>query len=47
MTKCVAWPHKVVYATDGRAAVHAEILMPFFVHRYLIVWEEENQVVRV
>ena len=37
VTKHVIWPHKDVYATDGKAAVYDKISMALFVQGYLII----------
>ena len=47
MTRCITWPHKVVYTATGKAPVYAKISMALFMQGYLIVMEGEKEAVRV
>ena len=46
MTKCVTWPHEVVYTMDRKAAVYSEISVLLFVQTYLSITGGEKERVR-
>ena len=46
ISKCVTWLHEVVYSAVGKPAVYDVISMGLFVHRYLIVMEEQNEALK-